>query len=97
MFFERRSYDDDVIQIGKYVRFQIGSAPITLSIKRCQVAGALCKPNGILLNWKRPLFGTVKAVYGLLASAIGISQYADLISRVVRYLESRSLSKIWDT
>ena len=63
-----------------------GSAPRSQSMRRCHVAGKVCRPNGSVLNWNKPLPGTGNAVIGRDFTATGIYQYALFTFRDDKYL-----------
>ena len=66
----------------------------TCSIRHWNVAGALCKPNGIQLYSKKPTPGNENAVLCLSDSSISICQYQFFKSRHVKYLAPANLSSV---
>ena len=56
------------------------------SINLWKVAGAFVRPNGILTHLYNPNGPTVKAVYGMLSSAIRTCQYPDFRSSDIKIL-----------
>ncbi|KRZ81905.1 hypothetical protein T08_5605 [Trichinella sp. T8] len=54
------------------------------AISRWKVAGALHRPNGMTLNWKRPI-GVEKAVFSRSGSATSTSQYPEARSSVLNH------------
>ena len=79
---------------SKYTRQSIPFSPIkTTSIHRWYVAGALLKPNGILIYWKWPLWQE-NTVFSRCSGFMAIWWHPDAISSTEKILLCPSESKV---